>query len=187
MPLLVRDGAGGSEEIAGDVGERTAGRGVEEPVVPRVADAPAESREPPLADLIAEGGVGGKLERACLLAHGRDVSLEADYAVCALQVEARGDADDAAAEVKSGRLIRPGHAISQRCAAPSAAAGDADVRAGPGRRGRCFVDRCNTEVSGDGWRRQCRRRNQCQCRRACAQRSPHPKPQLNAFRIGRKT
>jgi hypothetical protein len=127
MPLLVRDGAGGSEEIACDVGERTAGRGVEEPVVPRVADAPAESREPPLADLIAEGGVGGKLERACLLAHGRDVSLEADYAVCALQVEARGDADDAAAEVKSGRLIRPGHAISQRCAAPSAAAGDADV------------------------------------------------------------
>jgi hypothetical protein len=60
-----------------------------------------------------------------------------------LQVEARGDADDAAAEVKSGRLIRPGRAISQRCAAPSAAAGDADVRAGPGRRGRCFVDRCN--------------------------------------------
>jgi hypothetical protein len=66
----------------------SAGRGVEEPVIPRVADAAAEGRKPLLLDLVAEGDVGGKFERAPLLVRGRDVALEAQQPIAVLESEA---------------------------------------------------------------------------------------------------
>src|SRR5262249_40062222 len=60
MPLLIRDGAGRSDDAVCDVGERAAGSGVDEPVIPRVAHAAAEGRKPLLLHLAAEGGVGRK-------------------------------------------------------------------------------------------------------------------------------
>jgi hypothetical protein len=67
MPLLVRDGAGGSDDAVRDLGERAAGGGVEEPVIPRVADATAEGRKPLFLDLVAEGGVGRKFDALAFL------------------------------------------------------------------------------------------------------------------------
>src|SRR5215831_16588632 len=46
MPLLIRDGADRSDDAVRDVGERTTGGGVNEPVIARVADAAAEGRQP---------------------------------------------------------------------------------------------------------------------------------------------
>src|SRR6516225_1764024 len=77
VPLLVRDGADGTDEAVGDVGERAAGGGVDEPVIARVAEAAAEGRKPLFLHLVAEGGVGWKFERAGLLVRRRDVALEA--------------------------------------------------------------------------------------------------------------
>src|SRR5258708_12900216 len=88
MPLLVRDGAGGSADAVRDVGERATGGGVEEPVIPRIADATAEGRKPLFLDLVAEGGVGWKFERARLLVRGRDVALETQQPIAVLEIEA---------------------------------------------------------------------------------------------------
>src|SRR5215813_4006375 len=88
MPLLVGDGAGGSDDAVRDVGERAAGGGVDEPVIPRVADTAAEGRKPLFLDLVAESGVGGKFERASLLVRGRDVALQAQQPIAVLEIEA---------------------------------------------------------------------------------------------------
>src|SRR6516165_5048754 len=82
MPLLIRDGADGSDDAVRDVGERATGGGVEEPVIPRVADAPAEGRKPLFLDLVAEGG------RARLLVRSRDVALETQQPIAILEIEA---------------------------------------------------------------------------------------------------
>src|SRR5260370_42279112 len=57
MPLLVRDGAGGSPRAVLDVGERAAGGGADEPVIPPTPAPPPGGRKPPFLDLVAEGGV----------------------------------------------------------------------------------------------------------------------------------
>src|SRR5262249_38094326 len=136
-------------------------------------------------------GFGRKLERTPLLADGRDVPLESEEPISALDIESRCDADDAAAHIKAGRLIGAGRVVAQRRRAPCTAPGDADVSAGPGRDGGRLVDGCNTEVSGKGPRRQRRRLNRGPCRRACAQRYPHSKHVSRIERtypaIGQKT
>src|SRR5260221_9541807 len=64
MPLLVRDGAGGSDDAVRDVGERAARGGVEEPVIPRLADAPPGGRKPLFPYLLAESGGWGEIGSA---------------------------------------------------------------------------------------------------------------------------
>src|SRR5262245_40041197 len=86
MPLLVGDLARRSGDAALDVRQRGAASGVEEPVVPGVADAAAEGRQPALLYLVAEGGIGRKLERAALLVGGRDVALVAEQQAAALNI-----------------------------------------------------------------------------------------------------
>src|SRR5262249_11611586 len=96
MPLLVGDLARRSSDAALDIRQRGAAGGVEQPVVPGVADAAAEGREPALLHVVAEGGIGRKLESAALLVGGRDVTLVAEQQATALNIEARRQADDAA-------------------------------------------------------------------------------------------
>src|SRR5262249_16130663 len=144
MPLLVRDGAGRREYAIGDVGERAAGGGGEEPVIPRVADAAAEGRKPLFLHPVAERGVGRKFERAALIVRSRDVALKAEHTIAVLDIEARSRTDDAAAEIGARRQLGASGVVAQSRAAPGAAARDSHVRARPGRdrRGR-VVDRCN--------------------------------------------
>src|SRR5262249_11394898 len=72
MPLLIGNGARGSDNAVCDIGERGAAGGIDEPVLPRVTDAPAEGREPLFPHLVPEGCIGWKLECAALFAHGGD-------------------------------------------------------------------------------------------------------------------
>src|SRR5260370_7495280 len=61
MPLLVRDGAGGSDDAVRHVGERAPGGGGGGPAIPpRAGPAPA-GRKPPCPHLPAPDGAGGEL------------------------------------------------------------------------------------------------------------------------------
>ena len=148
MPLLVGNRARRGHDAVVDIGQRAAGGGVEQPVVPRVADAAAEGREPALLHLVAERGVGREFGGAALLARGRGVTLEAEHDVAALDIETRRDADDAAAEIDPRRLIGAGRIAVHHGAAPGATGGEPNIGAGPGvERGRSrLVDRRNAEV-----------------------------------------
>src|SRR5215467_15121341 len=98
MPLLIGDRAGWTRDGVIDAGERAADSGIEQPVVLRVTDAAAEGRQPVLLHAVVERGVGRKLGRAPLLAGDRGVALVADDHLAVLDVEPRGDADQAAVE-----------------------------------------------------------------------------------------
>src|SRR5262249_52512720 len=64
MPLLIGNRARGSDNAVCDIGERGAAGGIDEPVLPRVTDAPAEGREPLFPHLVPEGCSGWNREWA---------------------------------------------------------------------------------------------------------------------------
>src|SRR5260370_40973944 len=99
MPLLAGNRGRWSNNAVCDIDEPGTARGVDEPVIPRVTDTPAQSRKPLLPHLVAQGRIGGELGRAALLAHGRDIGLQTEDALCALRVDARGDAEETATEL----------------------------------------------------------------------------------------
>src|SRR5260221_11823480 len=62
MPLLVRDGAGGSDDAVRGLGERPTGGGGEKPDIPRTAGAPAGSLKPPFPYLADESAARWEFE-----------------------------------------------------------------------------------------------------------------------------
>src|SRR5713226_7098710 len=146
VPMLLRQRK--ARDAARDVAERAAGRGVEQPVVLRVADPAAERRKPAILCIVAEGTVGGKFE--CPPAARRGIGLVAEHDVAFLKVEPGGDPE--AAEIRARGRIGPDRVIGHDRAAPGAAAPARGIGAAPGsyRFKRRLVDWLDAEISRRG-------------------------------------
>src|SRR5262249_53374523 len=108
VPMLLHDCAWRSERLVFNLGERSAPRRVEQPIVLCVADPAPVSCEPRLPHVVAETGEANgwsKFEGRPSFAGDGGVALIAIDDGAVLDVQARGDADDTATQVEVRRLI----------------------------------------------------------------------------------
>ena len=113
------------KHIVFDHGECTPRRRVEEPVVLRVPEAAPVGRKPRLPHFVAQAGeTNGRWEFECRpsFAGDRRVALITIDDRAVLDVQARGDANDAAVQVEARRLIDPGGVVVDHGIAPGSTA-----------------------------------------------------------------
>src|SRR5262249_56916970 len=86
MPVRFRYRSRRTGDAVLDIGGSAAAGDIEQPVVARVADAAAERGKPPFAHFVAKRACGRKFEGASLFARRRNIALDPEDAIAALNI-----------------------------------------------------------------------------------------------------